>query len=296
MAWTTADFIADVKLKGLFPDTWNITDSELLRVGDGEVRTKVAPLVLSTEQEFWVDFEDTSLTTSTTYVLITSRAYLGKVRMVTLINPEGNESDPIVKVPLERFNGYNVRGWGQSVHYTVRGDKILLSSMESIPPGWTLRVYYYARPSKMVELSAAMAITGVAGAVLSGTVPSGITTSTPVDVLQALPNFSVLARSKTPSSIAGGVTLTSSVADVVVGDYVALAGQTPVVPVPDACYELLVSATTYQLLKINGFFEQASFERGEMKDAMASVLQSFKRVKSPGEKVINRHGPLRQGR
>ncbi len=300
MAWTTLDFLNDVKLKGFLPDSGNMTDAEMLRVGDGEIRTKIIPLIVGAEQEFWIDYQDYTYDTSLTEIRIPSQALLGRVRDVTMIDPEGNESDPINRVPIERFGGYSrsniYNGWS-GMFFTVRGDKILLPQATNVESGWSIRVYYYRRPSQMVATTAAMAVTGVVGNQLTGSPPGSFTTSTYLDVVQAQPNFDVLRVNSLPSSVSGGVTFSTATDDAATGDYVSLTGTTPIVPVPDLCYELLVSATVYQVLKITGFYEQAAFERDELTKSMANIVTILApRVKSPSAKVINRYGPLRNGR
>src|SRR5690606_32266495 len=98
---------------------------------------------------------------------------------------------------------------------------------------YSLRLTYFRRPPKLVATSSVLTITSISDATLHGTRPSGMSDSTPVDVVRAVPHFDSLVDATTPSSTtSNSVTLSAAPAGVAVGDYVCLAGETAVPQLP----------------------------------------------------------------
>jgi hypothetical protein len=143
---------------------------------------------------------------------------------------------------------------GNPVRYQMRGNSIVLLPTPDASNFVTLRLWYFRRPNQLVGTSAVLTSTTLTGLVtFNGTKPSTITTSTPVDVVQGSPPYDSLGDSLTPSAVASGyVTFSANVTGAVAGDYVCLAGQSPVIQLPDEFYNLLCLRTARSLLPANG--------------------------------------------
>ena len=104
-----------------------------------------------------------------------------------------------------------------------------------IPDGeYTLLVPYEHRPSRLVPLASCAVITSITPATVTvGTSPAGFLTGLAYDVVKAQPPFDVLMLDAPATKAANTYTFTLPVdGAVAVGDYLCLAGESPVIQAP----------------------------------------------------------------
>ncbi len=254
--YLSEDFITSVKRRCNVP-TSQITfqTSDFLALGDEETRSKMIPLILKHMEEFYVTTQDFPVISQTNTYAIPYRAIGMALRDVQMYAA----SDADTKVGLERlspeelFSGIaGSRFLIKKSGFYLQGNSVILYPTPVSTLG-TLRMSYYMRPSSLISTSLCGLVTVVnsgANQVTVAAAPSGITTSTLVDFVRAVPGFECTAIDQTITNIAGTVyTFSGSLpGNLQVGDYVCPAGQTCVVQVPVELQPLLFQYVVIRIL------------------------------------------------
>ena len=297
----TADaLITGAREIGRFPDDI-LASSVLLGFADDVIGDLVVPAIRKVMKGYWLVSSDTAVVSGTATYRIPSRAQHATVQSVDIVDPGGN---PIPAVPVHasdawRYRGLNGQGGSIAYRYVHVGDLIELLPTP-IVTGYTIRWRFYRRPSELVLTSAAARVTsgGATASITVNAVPSTFLTTTPLDYVQASPNFDWLAVDKTPTGVANPITFaTAPSAEGTTGDYLALAGQTPIVQVPKEWLSVVEHGTAAYALGALG--DREGFERLTV---MANALVARKlpllerRNEADDPPMINHDSPLRYGR
>ena len=261
MAYTTDDLVASVRRRGQLPAAsadGKLTDADILALAFEEIETLIYPLVTSAREEYWVVASSTSIVANQENYRIPARATAAGLRDV-LFQDSGGARYSLPYIDLAeswQWRSNSSTFWPQGMAFTLSDSEVVLLPTPTSAVG---KVFFFftRQHSRLVAVSACAKVTGISGAIYTcDTVPATWSTSTPVDLLQAGPNFAALADDETPDSVttgaAGNVTLGSAVTDVAVGDYVALAGETCVIQILRELHPLLVSATLVRVLESIG--------------------------------------------
>jgi uncharacterized membrane protein len=251
------------------------------------MQTRIVPLVLSAREDYYLATSDTSLSSSVTSARIPARAIGGKLREVSWISTSGDE------VNLPRVSVDDLED-AQSGFY-VSGNTVYLVTPEGDTWDGTLRLTYYSRPGKLVSTSAVATVASVASATITtaATVPSTFSASVTYDLVKATPGFEFVAVDQS-SSVASGTTVTLSTApgsSLVAGDYVCLAGDSPVPQCPAEFHSVLAQAVAARVLEALGDREGHADALAKLKEAEASALKLItNRVDGEPQKITNRRG------
>lgn len=253
-----------------------------------ELQGRVADLVLSCMEEHFVVTEDVAIVAGTTRYRIPYRAIGMKLRDLFLVN--GDEVEPLERMPPD-LQGID------SGDFYVEGEHVVLVG----EPTGSLRFSYYRRPSKLVATSAVAVVasvnTGTDTITTSATIPGTFSTSTPLDIVRAKPGFGCLAVDQT-ATVASGTTITLNTdlpTDIAAGDYVCLAGESPVPQIPVELHGLLGQATACAWLEAQN--DQSGLQAAVAKlQALekAAINQLESRVEGAPVKIVV-HNPLFRG-
>lgn len=294
MPYTTTELLADVRRNGMLPatSTTGTADADLLAHADKEMQSRVVPLVLSSREEFYVRSHDVSLTAAVAAYRLPSRAIAGRLRDVQLILSDGTARD------LPRIQPEDAPFWGigsqpYPMAFYMERDSVVLVPTPSTTAAATLRMKYFGRPGFLVATS--YAISAIDTSLNTVTVTNGAavyTTSTPVDLVSASSPFDCLAIDQTPSAavVAGAnvtLTLASLPSALAVGDFVALAGYSPVPQIPVEFHNYLAQRTLCRILQAMGDSEalrNAEADAEQMREAAVSMLTN--RVEGAQKKVV----------
>jgi hypothetical protein len=318
MAWTSDDLDTAVRRDARIPDGSSaMSASEVLAIADEETLVTCLPLLLSARAEHMVRSADYTIASGQASYRIPTNALAAGLRDVTLRMPSGAEVS-LPQIPIERRGLYEVAGaswWPDAVGYCVQGDAVVLLPTPA-QAGYTLRLRYHWRPGRLVPTTSTSVyrVASVSGFIrfYGASVPTAFSTSTPVDVVEALPNFDTPFQRCTPASVTTGAAgfvqlditddFVSYLAElgpgVAVTDlWIALAGYAPVVQLPDVMHPLLAAAVVARV-------EGALGRRERMAAAMMRVEAARERVlpllgpRNEGEPelCVNWHSPLRAGR
>ena len=292
MALTT-DFVAAVRRQGSIPSS--VTSADILALGDQEIQGRFIPLLEGIRQSYFVRQLD-AVPDTRGRVPLPARAVGAALRSVQL--SVGNGWFPLPLRDLADVDYVSPGAYPDA--YAVDGGSIIL-----LPNGrsGTLRIRYAARPGKMVldtDAASTSALTLVNAPVgttftVAGTIP-GV-----VDIISSGPAHQQKAISATQPFLN-----TFNVADMiewpVVGDYVALAGLTPFVPLPEELFAALVHSVAANILLAKAYLEEAAAQEKKAEKATAQALLFLKPRNEGNPQVVKGglraalSGTVRRGR
>jgi hypothetical protein len=248
--------IDNIKLKGGFPTDNYFTDAEMLTILNDEMKLTITPLVMKLREEFFVQEKQYTITSGGSY-RIPKRCIGNKLRDVKLL----------VDTNYRNINRlFEEDRESEPTGYYITKNTITLS--DDISTG-TLAVSYYLSPSTLVLSTACAQVLTIDSAtqITVSSLPATILTTTLVDLVEADSPNDLLAIDQTITNISGTtLTFASLPSDLAVGDYVCLAGQSPIPTLPEEVHPLLTQAALvsclrskkdsgaedeYKLLKIN---------------------------------------------
>lgn len=206
--------------------------------------------------------KDVPFVSGTASYRIPTRAQHGLIALVQRLATTG-ELKPLTKWHERDLANHNPTTPGTPTNYLWRSNSIVLwpvpdNSSES------LRFTYHRRVNKLVAVSAVGPITSVANNYLTLTMSAtaaslGITTSTPVDFIKGDSPFDSLRDSVTPNAVIvsslqfpAGTILPEMNDGTSFGanglNYICLAGQSPVLQMPEQAFYVVAQAVACQLL------------------------------------------------
>lgn len=297
MAYTATELVASLRRRSLIPEAAadsSLATADLVALMSEEQQTYVTAEMMKLREEFFVYNYDFAPTTRR--VSIPARAIGRKLKDVYQLS--GNIYVPMTRIEPEQGQ-YVTEGEGPSCYFLEDDDLVFVGSLPS-----AARISYFRRRNKLIETEDAGLITaidtGTRQVTISST-PTAFTTSVVYDFVEANPNFETLAMDQGVSGIASSVlTFSSALPDgLAVGDYVCVAGESPVPQVPVEIHPLLTQRTAWVALESLGFSTKAKVAENNCKQ----LLEQLKTLLSPGveerqRKIVNRAGPgwRRRGR
>lgn len=314
MAWTTTELLAKIRLLSYLPSasTKAFTDAELLSIADKAISDRFVPWLVEKKVELFVRRLDTAIELGRDLYRIPPRAYGARLREVTFIDASGN-GYPVDEWDLARRDkmlGGNPSLGSGGYAFCLEGDSVLL-----LPPSpqraGTLRMRYYRRPSKLCLVSAAAQVGTIDSAsVLSVTAaPASFTSESGVlmDITEQYPNFDVPVMDNVGDLDTLAITFTDPIpstgyqiaerSNVAVGDWISLAGTTPVPHIPADLHDALADAVGVQIARSLGNMKAVAVAEAFVTDALNRLVPAFSPRSDGGAKVVvNRKSQLRRGR
>lgn len=300
MAQTWTELLDDLKVRGMIPTSQStFTEARLLNIANATMRSKMLPLIDKVQEGYYSYDVDTALNATGQYNIHT-RAVGGKLLDASLIN--GNDRLQLTRYFEEDLEEIDTPP-GNYGFYLKRSQIILVPR---VPSGWTsLRQTFLLRPPQIIATTSGAQISAIntgTGVVTCSSVPSSWTTSNLFDMVQAEAHFDTLAIDLPISAITTGTsgTLTFAAASLpsrlAVGDWIGLAGQSPVVQMPVELFPLLAQECANVTLR--GQTDLTAYNLGveeakRLKEEILSLITP--RVQNEGKKIVNRTGLLRRG-
>lgn len=226
-------------------------DADILRLANAELLTGLGAQVLRLRREFFVTSKDYTLTAGTASYALPPRAAFGKAREVQLIGSDGSHKN-LPERTLEALDKRDTTSNnGTPSFYYWQGNNIVLVPAPDASQYPTLRVWYFRRPSRLVAVSSVLTITSVSSApTYTGTGSPSFADNLPVDFIDSDFPFVPIVDDEDPFTTgATSVTTTAAISGVAVGDYVALAGEAPVVQLPPEFFPVLARRTANEMLR-----------------------------------------------
>lgn len=293
---TTTYLLASLKRRGMIPSTDEaLATADFLALADEELQTYVVPLLMSVREEYLVAAKDHTITADDTTYAIPTRAIGGKLRDVAISDSSG-QFHSLSRIEPERAADYGTTGGPNG--YKLQNNSVVLVPGASGSSD-TLRLTYFQRPNRLVATSAVGEITAINTAtrvVTCSNVPTTFTTSETYDLVKGTPGFENHAIDQAVSAsvtgASGTVTFSSTLPeDLAVGDFVCLAGESPVPQVPVELHPLLNQRVAFKVQEALGDPKAGLAKQvcDEMKKNVMTLLTP--RSEGSARLIINRYGP-----
>ncbi len=307
MPWRSDDLLTSVRVGLVLPDADDrFTSANLLSMADEQTTRVLVPWVVAKRGEnYWVTSADQTIVAGTSGYRIPTRALGQALRDVCLVDSLGHEIS-VPEIPLERVGEFQQSAsayWPHAVGFYTQGDKVELLPTPVSGSTWTtLRLKYRRRPSRLVLAASAFAITSIGTSPdrILGVVPSTWTTSNTFDSIEWNPGFDVLQADFSATTVNVGTSLVLASAPtggVAASDYVALAGETPVVQLPAELHPILAALTRSDVLVALKELAAADYVRSQaLRDLEAMKPLVRPRVDGEDRRTVNPNSPLRVGR
>ena len=307
--YTTTNLLADIKRKAFVP-TSQITfdDLGLLDMADEEMQIGLVPFIMTAREEYLVNYKDYLVDGTTRTLEMPKRAIGAKLRAVTvLLNmgtspllpnerrlPEINSEDAVFNNTFSNYLSLQ--------SFFLRENNVILSPGVQSFIGQTIRMYYFQRPNKLIQTSACSQVTSILGnQVTVNLIPTnfiqGQTNSIVIDLVKAEPPFKLLSTELTVIVDSTNNTITFpddvSTYNLTIGDYICLAGESPIPMIPVELQSLLAQRVAVKILASLGDeknFQIATDRLKEMEHNAKGLLAN--RVEGSNRKVINQFGPM----
>jgi len=304
--FTTTELLADIKRKSFVPISQiTFSDDDLLAMADEEIQTGIVPFIMSVREEYFVDYVDYIVDENTRTYPIPARTIGAKLRMVTvLINPENNQQPNERRLPeidaAESIFNNNFNNFLSLQAFFLRDNSVVLSPSANSFAGQTLRLTYFKRPNKLIPVSSCSQLTGTVASnqAVVNIVPTNFGTGSSVtitaDLVKATDPFDLLAMD-IPITIDTSTNVATFPADlstynINVGDYICLAGESPIAILPFEAQSLLAQRVAVKILQALGDaknFQLATTRLQEMEHNIKAMLSN--RVEGSNRKVVNHY-------
>ena len=300
MAWTTDDLVSSVRVRCRIPDgNVPISSADILTLAYEEQIARLEPIIRRARGDRRVASSDTSLVSGTAEYRIPTRAMAHGLRDIKVVTPSGDEVE-CPEIPMERVGRYAEQAspwWPSRIAHAIRGDKVVVVPTPS-QTGYSLRFYYYRRPSRLIQVSQAALIDSTGGAPTypasggTGDVDSGDT----VDVVQASPDFDWLATDLTATVSGTDITLSETVSEASAGDYICEAETTCLPQVPAEAHAALIACTVPEVLLAIGEGKRAAAAEAARDRKLGELLQLLTpRNEGPPRVLVPTYSKLRGG-
>lgn len=279
------------RLESVATSSQTFSEDDIVEFLNLELQSTVVPIIQSVNEEFGVFTHDTAVSALGDTIEIPTQATGQRLRSVQLVTSDGR------LINLQRLNPDVLGEWNAvwASGFYIRNNELVFYPQK--PSGsYTLRLNYFRRPNVLVPADQAgrvLSIDQIGGTLtLDGTPSTGWSVGQELDVIVGSAPFDFRVRSTVITDINGPVIeiAPADLAEVQVGDYVALAGESPVaqfVPL-EALYFLaqLAGARCLQALGDTEGHALAMQKADSMRTRLLNMISD--RVKGQPQKIIAR--------
>jgi len=254
--YSSDSLIATIRLRAGLPDQALVTDAEILKTINYELRATILPMVIRAGAEYYVDFEDFAPTTPGIYE-IPSIAMGKKLRDVHIVgyHQDENQRNVISVLPqlflpnIAQNQQYNFYRYYDQYGFVVQNNRIKTYPINAVQQGY-VRMYYYRRPNLCVLENEGSQITVISPTqFLVDSVPSGWGSTPTVDIIQSQPSFDCVDEAVT-CTVLGNQFTCASTERMSTGDYVNLTGQTSYPQMPVDLQNMLIQTVCMRMYEI----------------------------------------------
>lgn len=284
------------------PNTESLfTDADILSILDETQRSYIIPIISSVREEFWVTFNDQSVSGAASYT-IPQRAAGAILRDIVYVDSAGNE------IELQQLNPSQIKAsfpYGQQLPlytfgYYMKNDQVVPYPADAqTATGYTLRMKELRRPNNLTLSTNCGQITSIASSptISLSFVDPDWTTSTTFDIIQNYPQFTSISDDQTITAVGSStIALSSAPTGLAVGMWVSPAKMTPIPQIPYEMFPLLVQQTIVTMANSIGDSQASGLftkERDLMRKDFTDLIAP--RVQGGSKKIINRNAPSNWG-
>ncbi len=304
--YTTNSILSSIKRRISLPDAQNLYGpDELIAFMGDEISSTIVPLVHSVQQEYWVVKMDVPLVQNQTNYTIPIRGAANGLRLVTLLDTNGNEIDYPLLRPEMTASSYNwLSPYSTSTLYGfyMEGDHIVMFPNSVVTnPVNTVRFRIERQPSQPCAVNDAAQITAIVGQVVTvNLIPSDWTTSLLYDLQNGGPQFQPKGDDFVVSNLDFGlneITFTTTLpTNLVVGDWVSVQNTSVIPQIPYQMFPYLAQSVACKCLE--GLADEEALKAARaVQDRMKEDLLKLLQPRDMGnvQTVVNRGGLFDNG-
>jgi len=297
MSKTTAEFLTGVKRRITMPANQVLMeDDDILDIGSVILRLTMTKILKSAQQNYLLTTIDIPLVADQAGYDVPYRAVVGGLEDIKFLYSDGITLKSLSYITVEDINQYTSTATYPQAFY-FQSDQIIIVP-KPISAAGSLRLPYHRKLSSLCLTTDAAQVTAkTATTVTVSSAPTGILAGSTVDFIKEKSLSTILSQDIVISSIAS-TTYTFSAGVIpsrlVVGDWVSVNGTTPILPIPDECYDYFEALTGVSILKAIGDEEGARSLKAEVTGLEKEVITLLQpRIDGEPEKIISYHGLLR---
>lgn len=299
---TSSTLIESVKRRESIPTSQVTFETEdFLAFANEEISVGLLPSILQFHEEYLVYSSNIPLVANRSDYGIPERAVGNKVRAVFYQDSNGNLQEVSRIFPEDRAQYVS----SEVQCFFLQNNSIVLVPEVGASVSGSLLVMYYMRPNQLVEESRVASITAIdrtTGVITVDAVPSVISATTPVDLIEKKGGHKILQLDVSPvttNSTTNEITFSTSDIpdDLVAGDHIALAGECIIPQIPDDLHVVLaqrVAARCLEALGDQNGLNAANTKLQELEQRMGNVIDN--RTEGNPQKAINKNSFLRRQR
>lgn len=282
--YDTAELLGMVRSRAMVPpDSPMHPDARLLAMADDAVSLYLVPLLLRAREEHLNARADVPMVAGTSAHRVPTLAAGGALRLVSLVDAQGVASPPLTRLEPEQVHGLSTTTSGTPGAFYMDGNRLVLlpTPDASAAALYRLRLVYHRQPNRLCLPDGAMPTVDVAEPLDGMTtlpVTQGASLFAPgdyVDVVQGVPPFDTLAEGAlviAVDTVAGTVTVDTTINDAQPGDYVCPSGLAPVLQLPAALHALVALKVAEGVARTGGDAQLANGLAQERKEAEAGAV------------------------
>lgn len=298
--YNTEQLIENIKRRCSVPTSQlTYTNEDFALLANDELQGEVVPLIMSTRDEYFVDFIDVN-SDSSGIIPIPEQAVGAKLRTVAYVQ----QSNPLLLINLPLLNLDVVAGVGANfingltfTGFYIQDNSICLYPNTSVPQGTQIRLYYYRRSLVLAEPSQYGQVVSVdpnTNTVVMDKVPSGWVVGDKVNSISSIPNFKITNPGAEITIMSAPSFVLDSIEGIKVGDYITIEGYSAIPQIPVEAHAYLAQLTAAKALEGLGDREgmKAALDKAEgMKRNL--LIMTSQRVDGSPKKVVSPNGGVR---
>lgn len=290
--------IENIKIRCSVPESQlTYTPADFTILANNELQDEVAPLLMSTREEYFVDYVDVP-SPADGIIPFPEATIGGKVRSVCYLQ----QTTPLLLVNLPRIDLDVIAGVGFNNYvvlagFYIQGNNIHLYPSTSVPTNTVIRIYYYKRTLVLAAPTTYGKIISIdeqSNTLLLDFVPFDWAVGTVINTVQSISPFNTTNPRAVITDVSTPSIVVDNVVDMQVGDYVSEYYYSAVPQIPIEAHGYLAQITAAKALEGLG-------DRDGMNAAMAKaerlkqslMVMISQRVDGSVKKVLNPNGGLR---
>lgn len=308
---TSSTLIDSVKRRESIPTAQvTFSDDDFLAFANEEMSIGLVPAIMIYHQEFLVNNETLALVDGQQAYPIPSRAIGSRLRNLYYQDSQGNLREMSRIQPEDIVMYQNQFSQSAFVEFYLQDNNIVLITKVQSPTG-SLVFSYFLRPNKLVSEERVGIITGITPITIGSDdylqytldqMPDVFNLTSSCDIVQQQYGHKTKVMDVLPQVISTSTkTVTFLVSDlptnIIIGDHIALSGETIIPQVPDELHSVLAQRVACRCLESLGDaagLQAAMGKLQEMEFKMGTLLDN--RTEGNPAKVVNMRGLLRNGR
>lgn len=299
MAKTTAEFLEGLKEQITMPaNQVLLTDNQILSMSSDLMRVNLTKLLKASQQNYLLTYQDVPVVANQERYDVPYRAVSNGLEYLEHVLDDNQTFREMAYLTVEDRNMYlNAGTYGFGFYFVADQVAIVPRPQDAI--GF-FRMWYHRQLPRLCPTSQGAQVTAINGNVVTvALVPdSFVAGATVVDFIKSRSLSTTLGQDAVITNIAGTqLTFDPDVvpARLIVGDWIAPAGFSPILPLPDEMFDYFEGLTGIQVLKAIGDNEGAQNLQKDVDDDERDIKSLLEpRINGEPEKIVNYHNLLRE--